>query len=172
MPETVFSLSEVAQLCLTFCDPMDCSLSGSSVHGIFQARVLEWIAISFPRRPSRPRNRTQVSRIAGRRFTVWATREAQIFIYLAAPDLSCSMQDLVPQPGFEPGSPALGVQSLSCWATREVTIDLICPNKMGSTIILLILWTWYKSQQWPGYTVNCSLIRFKHAFYGFTLMPL
>ena len=36
-------------------------------------------------------------------------------------DLSCSMQDLVPQPGFEPGSPALGVQSLSCWATREVT---------------------------------------------------
>ena len=39
--------SEVAQLCPTVCDPMDCSLSGSSVHGIFQARVLEWIAISF-----------------------------------------------------------------------------------------------------------------------------
>ena len=49
-------------------------------------------------------------------------------IYLATPDLSCNMQDLVAQPGFEPGSPALGVQSLSCWATREVTIDLICPN--------------------------------------------
>ena len=41
--------SEVAQLCLTICDPMACSLSGSSVHGIFQARVLEWIAISFSR---------------------------------------------------------------------------------------------------------------------------
>ena len=41
------SESEVAQLCPTLCDPMDCSLSGSSVHGIFQARVLEWIAISF-----------------------------------------------------------------------------------------------------------------------------
>ena len=38
---------EVAQSCLTLCDPMDCSLSGSSIHGIFQARVLEWIAISF-----------------------------------------------------------------------------------------------------------------------------
>ena len=64
------SESEVAQSCLTLCDPMDCSLSGSSVHGIFQARVLEWIAISFSRGPSRPRNRTWVSCIAGRRFTV------------------------------------------------------------------------------------------------------
>ena len=41
------SESEVAQLCPTFSDPMDCSLSGSSVHGIFQARVLEWGAIAF-----------------------------------------------------------------------------------------------------------------------------
>ena len=54
---------------------MDCSLSGSSVHGIFQARVLEWIAISFSRGSSRPRNHTLVSRIAGRCFTVWATRD-------------------------------------------------------------------------------------------------
>ena len=44
--------SEVAQLCPTLCDPMDCSLPGSSVHGIFQARVLEWGAISFSRRSS------------------------------------------------------------------------------------------------------------------------
>ena len=58
---------------------MDCSLSGSSVHGIFQARVLEWIAISFSRGSSRPRNPTQVSRIAGRRFTIWATRESMVF---------------------------------------------------------------------------------------------
>ena len=41
--------SSVAQLCLTLCDPMDCSLSSSSIHGIFQARVLEWVAISFSR---------------------------------------------------------------------------------------------------------------------------
>ena len=68
--------SEVAQSCPTLCDPMDCSLSGSSVHGIFQARVLEWVAISFSRGSSQPRNRTRVSCIAGRRFTVWATREA------------------------------------------------------------------------------------------------
>ena len=70
------SESEVPQSCLTLCDPMDCSLSSSSVHGIFQARMLEWIAISFSRGTSQPRNRTLVSHIAGRRFTVWATKEA------------------------------------------------------------------------------------------------
>ena len=70
----VKSQSEVAQSCPTLSDPMDCSLSGSSVHGIFQARVLEWIAISFSRGSSRPRNRTRVSHTAGRRFTclLWA----------------------------------------------------------------------------------------------------
>ena len=54
---------------------MDCSLPGSSIHGIFQARVLEWVAISFSRGSSRPRDRTWVSHTVGRRFTVWATRE-------------------------------------------------------------------------------------------------
>ena len=65
----------VAQSCLTLCNPVDCSLPGSSVHGISQARILEWGAISFSRGSSRPRDETQVSRIIGRRFTVWATRE-------------------------------------------------------------------------------------------------
>jgi len=67
--------SEVAQSCSTLGDPMDCSLPGSSIHGIFQARVLEWVAISFSRGSSRPRDQTWASRIVGRRFTVWATRE-------------------------------------------------------------------------------------------------
>ena len=70
--------SEVAQSCPTLCDPMDCSLPGSSIHGIFQARILEWVAISFYRRSSRPRDWTQVSHIVGRRFTIWATRVAQM----------------------------------------------------------------------------------------------
>ena len=61
---------EVAQLCPTLCDPMDCSLPGSSVHGIFQAVVLEWIAISFSKESSQPRDQTQVSHIVDRRFTV------------------------------------------------------------------------------------------------------
>ena len=75
-PETITTLlvgydeSEVAQSCTTLCDPLDCNLSGSSVHGIFQARVLEWVAISFSRGSSQPRDQTQVSHIAGRRFTL------------------------------------------------------------------------------------------------------
>ena len=66
----------VAQSCPTLCDPMDCSPPGSSVHEIFQARILEWVAISFCRGFSQLRDRTQVSCTAGRFFTHWATREA------------------------------------------------------------------------------------------------
>ena len=66
---------EVAQSCPTLSDPTDCSPPGSSVHGIFQAIVLEWIAISFSRGSSQPRDRNWVSRIVDRRFTVWAARE-------------------------------------------------------------------------------------------------
>ena len=65
--------SEVAQSCRTLCGSMDCSPTGYSVHGIFQARVLEWGAISFSRGSSRPRDRTPVSCIVGRYVTVWAT---------------------------------------------------------------------------------------------------
>ena len=55
---------------------MDCSLPDFSVHEILQARILEWVTISFSRGSSRPRDRTQVSLIGGRRFNLWATREA------------------------------------------------------------------------------------------------
>ena len=48
----------VAESCLTLCDPVDCSLQGSSVHGILQARILEWVAISSSRGSSRPRDQT------------------------------------------------------------------------------------------------------------------
>ena len=50
MHRTLESESEVTQSCLTLCNPMDCSLPGSSAHGIFQSRVLEWVAISFSKR--------------------------------------------------------------------------------------------------------------------------
>ena len=67
----------VAQSCPTLCNPMHCSPPGSSVHGILLARMLEWVALPFSRGSSQPRNWTQVFFIAGRFFTIWATRKAQ-----------------------------------------------------------------------------------------------
>ena len=66
-----------APSCPTLCDPMDCSPPGSSVLGILQAGILEWIAISFSRGSSWHRGRTQVSCTIGIFFTNWATREAK-----------------------------------------------------------------------------------------------
>ena len=63
----------VAQSCPTLYDP-----PGSSVHGILQARMLEWVAIPFSRESSRRRDQTQLSDVAGRFFTIWATREAPL----------------------------------------------------------------------------------------------
>ena len=59
---------------LTLSDPMDCSLPGPSVHAVFQARILEWIAMPFSTGSSQPRDWSQVSCNAGRFFTIWATR--------------------------------------------------------------------------------------------------
>ena len=84
---------------------MDCSLSGSSIHGIFQARVLEWIAISFSRGSSRPRNRTWVSHIAGRRFTVWATKSEMSLVSESSSAVTGGPQDkcrAVPSPPVLP----------------------------------------------------------------------
>ena len=72
----------VAQSCLTIWDCMDCSPPGSSVDGILQARVLEWVTIPFSRDSSWPRDRTQVSDTAGRFFTIWTSREAQYLLKL------------------------------------------------------------------------------------------
>ena len=60
----------VAQSCPTLCDPMDCGPTGSHVHGIFPARILEQVAISFSRRSSQPRDQIWVFHIAGRFFTI------------------------------------------------------------------------------------------------------
>ena len=68
----------VTQSCPTLCNPMDCNLPGSSVHGILQARLLEWVAIPFSRESSRLRDQTWVSCIAGRFFIIWATKEVVI----------------------------------------------------------------------------------------------
>ena len=64
-----------SQSCSDSCDPMDCSPPGSSVHGIFQARILKWVVISFSRRSSQPRDQTRISYIGWQILSPWATWE-------------------------------------------------------------------------------------------------
>ena len=105
-------VSEVAQSCPTLCDPMDCSLPCSSVHGIFQTRVLEWIAISFSRGSSQPRDRTWVSRIEVCTLHNSKCTTQWLFIYLHFPggsdgkESACSEGELgsIPRLGRSPGA--------------------------------------------------------------------
>ena len=93
---------------MSVCDPMDCSLPGSSIHGILQARILEWVAIPFSQRSSLPRNRTLVSCIANRFFT-------------------CE----------QPGKPIVGgggilLSSRSIWAFHDTTAAAAAANALQS----------------------------------------
>ena len=94
---------KVAQSCPTLCDPMDCT-----AHGILQARIPEWVAVSLSRGSSQPRDQTRVSRTAGGFFTSWATREAQEY----GTGSPIPFPGDLPDPGIEPGSPALQAESL------------------------------------------------------------
>ena len=83
----------VPKSCPTLCNPMDYIPPGSSVHGVLHARILEWVAISFSRGSSWPRDWTWVSCMAGRFFTDWVTREAKIKVKVtqSCPTLSDPM---------------------------------------------------------------------------------
>ena len=74
--------SEMLVACLPLCDPMDCSLPGSSVHEILQARILEWVAIPISRGSSWPRDQTWVSHTAGRFFTIWVPSDGENMLIL------------------------------------------------------------------------------------------
>ena len=74
--DTGIDIYKLLYLCLTLCDPVNCSPLSSSVHRIIQARIPEWVAISFSRGSSQPRDLTQVSCTAAGFSTVWVTREA------------------------------------------------------------------------------------------------
>ena len=100
---------EVTQSCLTLCDPVD--PPGSSVHGILQARILEWVAISFSRRSCRPRDQTQVSYTAGRCFNLcWVTN-----CILVMPKWFVH----APTPFLLPGHSAAGT-----WLSSEAALDI------------------------------------------------
>ena len=98
-----WSIVKVTQSCPNLCDPID-----YTIHGILQARTLEWVAIPFSRGSSQPTDQTQVSFIAGGFFTSLATREAQE--YWSGWPIP-SPRDL-PNSGIKPGSPGLQANSL------------------------------------------------------------
>ena len=108
---------KVTQSCPTLCDPMD-----YIAHRILQARILKWVAIPFSRGSSQPRHRTQVSHIAGRFFTSWATREVQE--YWSGRPIPSPVD--LPDPEIEPGSPTLQADSLSSELPGKPT-KLLCP---------------------------------------------
>ena len=133
----------VTQFCPTLYDTMDCSLPGSSVHGILQARILEWVAMPSSRGSSQPRNRTQGSRIAGGFFTsiccycCLVSKSCQTLCHpmdcslpgssvhgiLQARILSrlpCPPPGDLPNPGIEPRAPALQEDSLPAYVVIVV----------------------------------------------------
>ena len=102
----------------TLCNSMDCSLPGSSVNGILQARIMEWVAVSYSRGSSQPRDQIQVSHIAGRFFKVWVTRETPKYWRG-----SLSLLQGITRPRNQPGVFCIAGRFFTSWATREGQID-------------------------------------------------
>ena len=111
------------QSCPTLCSPMD-----YTVHGILQARILEWVAFPFPRGFSQPRDRTQVSHIVGEFLISWATMEAQEY-WSGQPIPSLAN---LPDPGIQLGSPALQADSLPTELIREVLTNHFSKLRLAS----------------------------------------
>ena len=105
----------VTQSCLTLFDPMDCSLLGSSVHGILQARMLEWVAMPFSSGSSQPRGWTLVSYIECRFLTVWATR------YLGARPIQTKF------------SPWQLYHTVCAWVSWDLFCGCRCPAETSSS---------------------------------------
>ena len=150
---------------------MDCNLTGFSVHGILQARILEWVAIPFSRGSSQHRNQTQVSFIAGRFFTVWTTREAQFELYSPrnSPGQNTGvgnrslLQGIFPAQGSNPGL-------LHCWrilyqlshqGSPRILEWVACPFSRGSS--------WPRNQTWVSCIAHVFFTNWatREAYIGF-----
>ena len=149
----------VAQSCPTLCNPMDCSLPGSSVHGLLQARILVWVAMPFSRWSSLPRGIIWTSCIADRFFTTWAMREAQCH--------SSPLQDRVVHPSSSSSStsglcPWDGPSHSYIWDDRlcqqpVVTLGLLFEplrggHRLSSTGYYMVASMWKISWQITKYT--------------------
>ena len=146
---------------------MDSSLWGSSIHGIFQARVLEGVAISFSRGSSSPRDWTQVSHMGGRCFTIWTTREAQRENYLQLEHQETYRRT---QPlGMSPAEDGRGqMQDSTCshftvmttflfpWSSTQASFSLPTKRTQVSVrpLVSLTQWSINVAWRWAGWSRN------------------
>ena len=138
----IYVRAKSLQLCLTLCDPMDCIPPDSSVHGILQARILEWVAMPFSRGSSWSRNGTWVSCIADRFFTLWATRASDL--------ANCKH---LPQ---GPLSPVGACSSTQAAITCENSCHFVASTRSRATISLLSLsLPLTAASATPGFSVSC-----------------
>ena len=156
------------KLCPTLWDPIDCSLPGSSVHGIFQARILEWVAISYSRESSQPRDRTHRSCIGRRTFflTTWATWETPLnewscltgvkLVHLCRhPRLLTSL--------FQTGGPKVAAPNSLNTKDPIISLPLSTWNKTNEHVIILertkeCYCTLAKRNPWCTTTISCGTL--------------
>ena len=115
---------------------MDYSPPGSSIHGIFQARVLEWVAVSFSRGSFWPRDQTQVSGIAGRCFTIWVTRnsplETEGIVQVQEAGFVAPQVSMTTEP--QTAEPLCKDCHFTCWSKADVKESLGRPTAYNSTV--------------------------------------
>ena len=140
---------KVSQSCPTLLDPMD-----NTIHGILQARILEWVAIPFSRTSSQPRDQIQVSCMAGGFFITWATKVAQEY-WTGKP--IPSPRDL-PNPGIKSRSPALQVDSLPAEPQGK-------PKNTGVGSLFLLQWI-FLTQELNWGLLPCRWILYQVSYQG------
>ena len=133
----LYVLVLVTPSCLTLCDPMDCSLPGSSVHGILRVSILEWVAIAFSGGSSRPRDWASISCVAGRFFTIWFVLcHFQKWFPPAAgdrlPSRSCPGLALCRHPPHPLRIPLLLEHTLTAEKTETQREEVTCPRHWQS----------------------------------------
>ena len=144
----------LAQSCLTLCDTMDYSPPpASSVHGILQARILEWVAIPFSSKSSQPRNQTWVSHIASRFFTIWAIREAPLPPNKQAKFLLVGGYYWGSQGALSLELHKLTWKSFDLLAVRRgasclTLLSLICKRGVSNISLQRMLWEWNEIICW------------------------
>ena len=135
----------VTQSCLTLCNIMDCISPDSSANGILQVRILEWVAIPFSRGSSQPRDRTRVSHIVSRFFTIWTVDPYKLLICVLISNQYSSTSDHG-ENYFNPATGVVGIMnkdSLCIWkeklslsSTFHLEKQFIRLGKVGTPLTL------------------------------------